>query len=140
MSIEARGHSLLPRVVNLLLARRRQPGRGVFVVAALLLALFALVGWEYGAFPLYAVLASICLLQAIRPTLLGWALVATLYAAGSAAYLYALVKDVIDIAGGNQASIFLTPGDGSVFILLVILLLAIDVALAIHRPEPLPAA
>jgi hypothetical protein len=104
------------------------------------LALFALVGWEYGAFPLYAALASICLLQAIRPTLLGWALVATLYAAGSATYLYLLVKDVIGIAGGDQASIFLTPGDGSVFVLLVILLLAIDVALAIHRPKPLPGA
>jgi hypothetical protein len=104
------------------------------------LALFALVGWEYGAFPLYTVLASICLLQAIRPTPLGWALVATLYGAGSATYLYLLVKDVIRIAGGDQASIFLTPGDGGVFILLVILLLAIDVALAIYRPKPLPGA
>ena len=139
MSIEARGHSL-PQVLNLLLARRRQPGRGVFVVAALPLAMFALVGWEYGAFPLYAVLASICLVQAIRPTLLGWALVATLYVAGSATYLNLLVKDVIGIAGGSQASIFLTPGDGSVFVLLVVLLLTIAVALAMHRPKPLPGA
>ena len=127
-------------MLSLLFGRRKQTGRGFFVVAALPLALFALVGWEYGAFPLYAALSSICLLQTIRPTLLGWALVATLYAAGSATYLYALVKDVIDIAGGKQASIFLNPVDGTVFVLLVIVLAAIAVALAIHRPKPLAAA
>ena len=134
MSIEARTASQLP---NLLLAHRRQPGRGFFVAAALPLALFALGGLEYGGTGLYALLASICLLQAIYPTLLGWALSVAIYATGSAAYLYALVKDVIDIAGGNQASI---SADGAGFVLFVILLVAIDVALAIHRPKPLPGA
>jgi hypothetical protein len=59
-------------------------------------------------------------------------------ATGSAAYFYVFVKEVVDTAGGSHASIFTTGGD--VFVLFVILLAAIAVALAIHRPKPLPGA
>jgi hypothetical protein len=120
-----------------LLARRRQPWRGIFVVAALPCFVFALAGWEYGAFPPYAALASICLFQALWPTLLVWGAILAIYATASAVYLYLMAADLIGLARGNQPSIFLGPADDTVFVLLVVVLLAVDVALVLHRPKPL---
>jgi len=127
----------LPHALRLLLARRRQPWPGIFIVAALPCFIFAVAGWEYGAFPLYAILASICLLQARWPTLLAWAVVAVIYTTASAVYLYLMAEDVIGLARGKQPSIFLGPADDTVFVLLLIVLLAVDVGLVLHRPKPL---
>lgn len=131
---------MFARAFPILLARRRQPRRILLVVAAMPLALLALLGAQYGSFAQYAVLASICLLQAVYPTLLGWALVVASYATGLVVYLYAMLRDLIELAHGNPADIFLNPTDSVVVVLLVIVLLAIAVALALSRPKPLLAA
>ena len=122
-----------------LLAHRDQPGRLFFVLAAIPLFLTGLVGAEYGAFVPYAILASICVVQAVYPTLLGWALAAAIYGAASAAYLYALVRDIIELARGKQPNILLNPTDSAVFVLFELVLVAIAIALFVHRPKPRPA-
>jgi len=123
-----------------LLARRQQPARGILIVAALPCVIFALAGWEYGAFPLYAILASICLIQALWPTLLAWAVVVVIYTVSSVVYLYLGAQDVIGLARGRQASVFLNSGDDEAFLLLLVILLAVDIGLVLHRPKPLVAA
>ena len=125
------------QALETLLARRQQPGRILLLIAALPLVLTGFAGVEYGAFAPYAILASICLVQAFYPTLLGWGLVVAVYTAGSAVYLCALARDVIRVARGEQAEILLGPADSTVFVLLELVLLAIDVALVHHRPKPL---
>jgi hypothetical protein len=121
------------RHLHTLLARREQPRRIILVAAALPLIFTAFVGAEYGAFAPYAVLASICLGQAIYPTLLGWALVVGIYAVGSLVYLFALIRGLIELAHGDGTDAFAVA-------MIAALLLAIDTALLYHRPKPIPEA
>ncbi len=91
-----------------LLARRRQPKRFLLIAAAIPLAVVGLIGFEYGALIPYAVCAAIFILQVIYPTLLGWIFVVTIYSAASAIYLLATVHDLIELAYGRPASIYIS--------------------------------
>jgi hypothetical protein len=130
---------MLRHVLRAITTRRQQPGRGFLILAALPLILFALGGLEYGGFAINALLASICLLQVIYPTLLGWMVIAATYGSGSAAYFYVAIRDLIVIARGDQPSLFLNSTDDTVFALFLAFLLIIDVVLVLCRPKPLVA-
>lgn len=93
------------------------------------------LGGEEGAFGLYAALALICLLQATYPTLLGWTIAVAIYSGFSAIYVYATIADLIELARGHQASIFLNPTDDTVFAGLILVLLGIGIALVRCRPR-----
>jgi len=57
-----------------------------------------------------------------------------LYLVGTAAYVVALVKDIVQLGGGGQPSILLDSDDSVVFVLLVIYLLAVCYGLFRVRP------
>jgi hypothetical protein len=97
------------------------------------------LGAEDGGLGLYSVLTSICLLQAVYPTLLGWGLVVAIYSVASTIYFYAVTRDLVELARGNQASILLNPTDDAVFVSLLAVLLAIAIAVVLHRPKPFAA-
>ncbi|MBZ5724109.1 MAG: hypothetical protein LAP87_03865 [Acidobacteriia bacterium] len=126
--------SVLIQVSRVVFERRQQPARFLFVVAGLLFAVLALLAIEYGSFSPYAVLASIFLLQAIDPTLIGWLLVLAICATDSTIYLYATVRDAVELARGLRSTIFTNPGD----IVLLSVCLAFVAALVFLRPKPLP--
>jgi hypothetical protein len=107
----------------------------LFLLAGGPLAFMGVLGAEEGG-GYFFVLASICLLQAAYPTLLGWALVVAIYSIVSAIYVYAVGRDLVELARGHQASILLNPTDGAVFVLLILVLLAIAVTVVLHRPKP----
>ena len=116
----------------MLLARRRQPGRFLLVAAAVPLAFAGLLGAEEGALIPYAVLASICLLQAAYPTLLGWGIVVAIYSIALAVYFYGAIAGLIELTHGGEAT------DLTTVVLIVVVLLAMDVALVRHRPTHYP--
>jgi hypothetical protein len=118
----------LSLVLKLLLARREQPWRGFFLVVTLPVALLALGAIEYGGAWFYALLTVVCLLQAIYPTLLGWASVAAMYCAGALGWLIDLVQGVA------RSSV---DSDSGFEIFLLVGATAIAVALFLHRPRPL---
>jgi hypothetical protein len=100
-------------------------GSWVYLLAALPLLVFALVGTEYGAGFKYLIPALLCVVQFLRPTKLGWLVIFVLYLAGTTDYVVALIKDLVRIAGGQQPSILLDSDDSVVFALLVIYLVAV---------------
>jgi hypothetical protein len=128
------------RIARALFARRQQPWRALPILAVFPLVFVGLMGEEDGALVPYCALASICLLSAIYPTLAGWSIWVAVYSAGSAAFLYALIRDLIDLAHGRETEIFAGPGYCSLFFVLFTAWLAADVAFLLHRPKPLPAA
>jgi hypothetical protein len=122
--------------VRTLVARRRQPARVLVVLAGVPLAFMGVLGaGEGGGY--FFVLASICLLQAAYPTLLGWGLVVAIYSLLSAIYLYAFADDLLGLARGHPASILTNQSDTVFFILLLAFSVAFAVALALNRPKPL---
>jgi hypothetical protein len=121
--------------VPVYLARRRQPGRALFVAAALPLAIVGAFGAEYGALLPYGVLAVICVMQAIYPTLLGWWGVVSIYGIFSVIYVWVLIKDLLEMASGGQTGIFWTPGDSAAFVILLLTLLGIFIGLLRCRPR-----
>ena len=94
-----------------------------------------LLGGDDGGFGMFAGLASICLFQAVYPTLLGWLIVTAIYCIFSGAYLYASIGDLVELARGHQPSIFLNPTDAVVFASLVVVLLAVGIAVIRHPPK-----
>ena len=108
----------------------------LLVVATFPLLFIGALGWEEGAFGWYAALALICLLQAAYPTLLGWTIAVAIYLVFSAIYVYATIADLIELARGHQASIFLSPSDDTVFAGLILAVLGIGIALVRCRPRP----
>ena len=128
------GPSALFRVA-LLVERREQRARWVFVLGAIPLILFALIGANYGAFLPYAVLAAICLAQAVYPTLLAWALSLGVFAAGAIVYTFALAQDLFRVLRGQPASIFLNPYDTVAFVFLLTLLIALCVGIWFLKPR-----
>ena|SRR5579862_8083583 len=124
---------LLARSFHFLLARRRQPKPFLLLIAAIPLALSALMGAEEGGLIPYTVYASICILQAIYPTLLGWILVLAIYCVGSAIYLFAAANDLIDVALGKQATI---SSDFVTWCEAALVTLALSAVLSFNRPQP----
>jgi hypothetical protein len=114
---------LLPgSVEHLEKARRFQ---FVYLVAGLPFLLFALWGWEYGAFWLYFPGALLCLAQFVCPTFWGWAAVVTPVIAGAGLYLLVLAADLVRVIRGQRAEVFLSVGDTLVFLSLEALLLVL---------------
>jgi hypothetical protein len=126
--------------VPVYLARRRQPGRALFVAAALPLAIVGAFGAEYGALLPYGVLSVICLMQAIYPTLLGWWIVVSIYGIFSTIYVFVMIKELLELASGGQTSVFLGPTDTAVFVILLMMLLGVFIGLLRCRPRPLVEA
>lgn len=112
----------------------RPRGSWVYLLASLPLLIFALVGAEYGALAFYLIPALICVVQFFRPTKPVWFVLFVLYLAGTAAYVVALIKDVVQLAGGGRPSILVDSDDSVVFVLLVIYLLAVCYGLFRVRP------
>jgi len=112
----------------------RPQGSWVYLLAALPLLVFAVVGLEYGAWAFYLIPALICVVQFFRPTKSVWFVLFLLYLVGTAAYVVALVKDIVQLGGGGQPSILLDSDDSVVFVLLVIYLLAVCYGLFRVRP------
>jgi hypothetical protein len=121
--------------IDTLFERRAQPARWLFVVAALPLIIFALIGANYGAFVPYAVLAGICVIQFVRPTLLGWGVVMLVFAVGASLYLYTATADLVRLARGQQPQLFLNPYDTAAFTALIVLVVAVAVGLFFLRPR-----
>lgn len=95
-----------------------RPGKrsAAYLLFALPLLLLALVGLQYGAFPLYAAPVVICIFQFFRPTMIGWLLIFLPCVAMSIAWLFGLVRDLAYIITGAKPSILLDLDDSLVFL------------------------
>ena len=120
--------------LRVLVVRRRQPLWPVLLLAGVPMAFMGLLGVGEGS-SYFFVLAAICLLQAVYPTLLGWALVVAIYSICSALFVYVLAADLLRMARGHQTEVFVNPTDTAVFVTLVAVLLAITVIIVLNRPE-----
>ena len=123
-----------------LFKRRRQRHKWLFVVAAVPLALFALIGLAYGAFLPYAALAAVCIAQLFYPTWLGWGVVLATAIFALAEYGSTAVSDIIAINSGGRPSMFLNEIDTFAFASLIVLIAVVVVGLLLNRPTPLPQA
>lgn len=112
----------------------RPQGSWVYLLAALPLLVFAIVGLEYGALVFYLLPALLFLVQFFRPTKPVWLVLFVLYLVGTATYFVALIKDVVQLAGGGRPSILLDSDDSVVFGLLVLYLLAMCFGIFRVRP------
>jgi len=74
-------------------------------------------------------LASICVFQALYPTLAGWTIVMAAFAGLISMILFAIVNDL--------SSTFATTSNAVYSIMFVLILLGIDAGLLIYRPRPL---
>jgi len=115
------------RLLRTLFARREQRGSVVFGVAAVPLLGMALLRW--GFFLPGVGLASICVFQALYPTLAGWTIVMAAFAGLISMILFAIVNDL--------SSTFATTSNAVYSIMFVLILLGIDAGLLIYRPRPL---
>jgi hypothetical protein len=122
--------SRIPR----LLQRRVLRARWIFVVMALPLILFGLMGAEHGALLPYATLAGVCLLQFFYPTLLVWGFLLVLYAVGSVVYVYTLAADALRVMRNQKPEVLLNPYDTAFFLALVGVLVALTIILARNKP------
>jgi len=112
----------------------RPQGSWVYLLAAMPVLVFAIVGLEYGAWAFYLLPALLCLVQFFRPTKPVWFVLFVLYLVGTAAYVVALIKDVGQLADGGRPSILLDSDDSVVFVLLVLYLLAMCYGMFRVRP------
>lgn len=117
------------------MTRRQQPARWFFLLAAVPLVLFALIGAAYGGFLPYALLATVCICQFFYPTLLGWGVVLLVAVAGLVSYGYAAVMDIVRLANGASPSIFLNTTDTFAFVLLIGVIATVAVGLIMNRPR-----
>lgn len=123
--------------LNILLARREQPGKWIYILATIPLLFFALWGWEYGAFVLYFAPAVLCLIQYLYPTILCWLILFSIYLAGAVAYLYLYFRDLFQVISGAKSgnSIFADWDDSVIFTILVALIVVIALKLYQKRPR-----
>ena len=119
-----------------LIERRSRSSWWVFLLTALPLLFLGLMGAEHGAIPLYWGLAALCVVQCFLPTLLGWGVVLSLFAAASLVYLYILGADALRLARGQPPTVFLNPYDTTFFVGLLTVLVGLTVALIRNRPGP----
>jgi len=116
--------------------RRVQQKRWIFIIAAIPAMLFALWGWEYGAFFLYFPLAAICLCQFFYPTIAGWGFLFAVYSIGAVFYVYVFIRDIIQLILGDTsaASIFVDLDDSFFFLILITVI--VSVAFGLYRMKP----
>jgi hypothetical protein len=114
-----------------------RPGRRSFayLAASLPLLLIAIAGLQYGAFPLYAAPAVICLVQLFRPTMVGWLLIFIPYFVMSAAWVFGLARDLVRISTNQNPGILLDLDDSIVFLGLLVISLGLCFWLWRVRPK-----
>jgi len=119
-----------------LFSRRVQRRKWLYLVATLPPLLFALWGWEYGAFFPYLTLAVLYVVQFFYPTMFGWFILLLPYLCGTFAYGYRFVTDLFDLIGGSKStvSMFLGVEDSLVFTTIVIFLVLTTVGLSRIKP------
>jgi len=121
--------------VQLLLTRREQERRWIFLIATLPFLMAGLMGREYGALVPYTILAVVCVIQCFYPTLLGWAMIVFLYLLGSVAFMARLINDIVKISRGSKPQILGSGVDSVVFLVLTCLFVLISVGLVRWRPS-----
>ena len=126
---------LVLKIGHFLFDRRQQKGRWLFVLASLPFLIFALIGREYGAFPLYIIPAVICIVQLFYSTMFSWIIIFSLYFIGSSVYVFLLIGDIVKIIKKVRPEALLDFDDSVVFILLVIILVVVTLGLLRYRPR-----
>ena len=87
----------------------------------------------------WALLALVCLLQTIYPTLLGWGVVSLVFFLGLVTYTYVFIVDLFGVWQGDHPQIFLAPFDTIAFLTLFSILVIVAVGLVFAKPKsPLP--
>ena len=86
------------------------------LVAAGPFGITALVSLEYGGTFLYASLAAIFVVQAFKPTLVGWGAVLVVQGCLAAALSYLLVDDLAKIVRGHAPDIFVDAAYAAVIV------------------------
>jgi hypothetical protein len=123
-----------------LFGRRHQSSRWIFVGAATLLVIVALTGFRHGAFVRYAVLAALCLLQVVYPTLAGWFLVFVLFLSAAFIYSFLAIGDVIRIwTESGPPQLFSGPVNTVVSLLQFAMVIFVAIRLPFVRPGLPPA-
>jgi hypothetical protein len=120
-----------------LFGRRIQKAKWVFILGALPLLLFALMGWEYKAEYLYLPLAILCIIQYLFPTMITWIVLFCLYLMAAITYAYVFSRDLIKLLRGeiSGASLFAGTEDTIFFTILIVIIIAITISLYKIRPK-----
>ena len=113
-------------IVETIIGKRKQNARWVFIIASLPFFLFALWGYQYGAFLLYFIPGLICITQFFYPTLLGWLFIFCLYLIGSGLYIFVVIKDILKMIGGQRSGIFVDSDDTIFFCILISFIISIS--------------
>ena len=122
-----------------LFGRRQQSSRWIFVGAAVLLVIVALVGLRHGPFAWYAVLAIFCLVHVLYSTFAGWCLVFILFLYAAFNYSVLVIGDVIRIwTGTDPAQLLSDPVHTVASLLQFAMVIFIVVRLPFVRPRLLP--
>ena len=121
-------------IIRSMIGKRDQKARWIFIIASLPFFLFALWGYQYGAFPFYFIPGLICIAQFFYPTFLGWFFIFCLYFIGSGIYILAVIRDILKMIGGQRSGIFLDFDDTVFFCILITLIIVLAVALIKLRP------
>ena len=124
-------------IVRRMLCKRKQKANWVFIIASLPFFLFALWGYQYGAFPFYFIPGLLCIIQFFYPTLLGWSFIFALYILGSVLYIFVVIKDILKMIEGQRSGIFVDFDDTVFFGILISLIIVLAVALIKWRPVPI---
>jgi hypothetical protein len=112
--------------------------RAVYAAAAAPALLFALMGWEHGAYMTFGVLGLICLGLAAWPARVGAAVLFWPFAAGACLYGWLLAKDLVVLAKGGAPAVLLDLDDSVVFLAVELTLIAVA-ALFLIMWRPLKA-
>jgi hypothetical protein len=119
-----------------LFSRRVQRRKWLYLVATLPPLLYALWGWEYGAFFPYLTLAVLYVLHFFYPTMFGWLILLLPYLCGTLAYGYKFISDLSGLIGGSKSavSMFLSVEDSLVFTAIVAFLVLTTVGFFRIKP------
>jgi hypothetical protein len=111
--------------------RNRSPvwHRAVFAIAAAPLLLFALVGWEHGAYLTFGILGLVCFWCALRPTRAAAAILFSLFTVGACIYGWLLASDVIALSRGGAPVALVDADDSIVFVGLELTLIGVSALL-----------
>ena len=116
-------------------ARRNQPRRWLFALAALPIALFGLIGAEYEVFPLYLAFAALVLFQLLYPTLIMWFTVTLVCALITVAYGSLFLADIFSLVRRVRPSILTDPSDSLFFLVILAYFAAVTVGLLCSHPQ-----
>lgn len=128
---------MIKDTLKYLFSRRVTQGRWVYILGSITLLLFALWGWEYGAFMPYLPIAALCIVQCFYPTMIGWGILFCVYLTGAGMYLYIFFRDLFQLIIGSKSatSILVDLDDSIVFITLIGLIMVIAFSLYKIRPR-----